>query len=366
MEGDMKWCMKKKLDIKRMESLLQPSLECGQLTNDGPLQVVAVDLVKKLTGSKKGVLMTSSGTAALHTLAAAWSLRKGKDLVWATQAFTFPTAIQGPLCGSIVVDMDEEHWGPSFLDLEEQKTFFDGVIVTNIAGMTCEMLKYEKWCKDNGKLLLFDNAACAVGFCADGRCIHDVGDGAFISLHETKPVGRGEGGAIFVNLELTNVAHQAMNFGFDTSQRIRVPNRRSSNWRMSDFAAAPICDHLLRVMEEKWVEKHEEKMRFAVTVLQLNGMSIVPAVKYPSIFAALFVSLPCPVDVDELCERLNLQKPKIEAKHYYRPLTTRQKVPVAWNRFDTVISLPFHLDLSDDIIEFMIGELARHFKALRG
>jgi len=224
---EMRWCPKKHFDIERFHELLKPSLERGQLTNDGPLQAVARSLVKKITSSTRSILMCSNGTAALHTLVSMWNIARGKQLVWATQAFTFPSAIQGPLQHSLVIDQDEEHWGPSFSELEDIKDQIDGIIVTNIQGLLCSALKYEEWGRENGKLVLFDNAATPVGFVEDGRCIQDLGDGAFVSLHETKPIGRGEGGALFVDNHMYDAALSAMNFGFDVSQVIRIPNRSS-------------------------------------------------------------------------------------------------------------------------------------------
>ena len=42
-----------------------------------------------------------------------------------------------------------------------------------------------------------------------------IGDGSIISLHETKPLGRGEGGAVFVSAEMVPFVHKALNFGYD-------------------------------------------------------------------------------------------------------------------------------------------------------
>jgi dTDP-4-amino-4,6-dideoxygalactose transaminase len=83
--------------------------------------------------------------------------------------------------------------GPSLSAINSISDQIDGIVVTNVFGYQSKVLEYEKWCKMNGKLLLQDNAATPIGFVSDGRCIHDVGDGSFLSLHETKPLGRGEG-----------------------------------------------------------------------------------------------------------------------------------------------------------------------------
>ena len=83
----------------------------------------------------------------------------------------------------------------------------------------------------------------------DGRSVHDVGAVAFISFHETKPNGRG--GVISIGADVAPFVHKAMNFGFNISNQLLIPSRFSSNWRMSDFAAAVTCHHIDTFKSEK-------------------------------------------------------------------------------------------------------------------
>jgi dTDP-4-amino-4,6-dideoxygalactose transaminase len=152
-KDSLPWCFKKKFSIDRFHQYLHPSLVKGHLTNDGPLQKVASAKVQHLCGSNtttRKVLLTASGTAALHTLASAWEMRRGKCLRWVTQSFTFPSAIQGPMSNSIVVDVDGEHGGPSLKELEGLEEEFDGLVVTNCFGQPNDVLTYERWCKEHG------------------------------------------------------------------------------------------------------------------------------------------------------------------------------------------------------------------------
>jgi dTDP-4-amino-4,6-dideoxygalactose transaminase len=103
----------------------------GHVTNDGPLQGVLEAKIQGLLRTKNCVLLCCNGTAALHALVAGLSLQKGKDLRWVTQAFTFPSAIQGLLFNSLIVDNDANFFGPSIQELNAKKDSFDGVIVTN-------------------------------------------------------------------------------------------------------------------------------------------------------------------------------------------------------------------------------------------
>lgn len=171
----IRWCVKKPLSYTLLNDYLGPSISSGHVTNDGPLISVLAAKLKLATSSKKEVLMAANGTAALHALVAAFTLKLDKHLVFATQAFTFPSSIQGPLQNSVVVDMDEATWGPSLSQLEAMKHTVDGIIITNCFGYQVDLVPYEKWCSENNKILLLDNAASPVGSVPDGRALVDVG-----------------------------------------------------------------------------------------------------------------------------------------------------------------------------------------------
>ena len=325
--------------------------------------------------------MTTSGSAGLHVLASAWEMKKEKRLRWATQAFTFPSSIQGPLADSIVVDHDADLLGPCLQQLEAIVDQIDGIIVTNVFGQPADCEVYEKWCKTNDKLLLLDNAATALHFLKDsdddddnddttttttghnprGRSIHDIGDGAFISLHETKPLGRGEGGAIFVAPGLQLYAHRAMNFGFNIYSNERVAHRYASNWRMSDFAAAAICDHIDTVVQEKWARQYESLVKLAVDELETRYRGIIRfhrTVSFPTILPCLFLYMPdTKCNLDLVASYLQRCIPSIEAKRYYRPLTGPNESPKAWEHYNASICLPLHVGITKEMISYQLQQL---------
>lgn len=354
------WCLIKKFNPDRFNKYLLPSLTKGHLTNDGPLQRLISEKIKKFCGTQRTVLMTTNGTAALHVLATAWEIKLNKRLRWATQAFTFPSSIQGPLCDAIVLDMDDVLLGPSMKKLQELKDCIDGVVVTNIFGQVADCIAYENWCKQNGKILLLDNAATAIHFTQDKRSIHDFGDGAFISLHETKPLGRGEGGAIFIPPSLNLYAHRAMNFGFNIYSTERISHRFASNWRMSDFAAAAICDHIDFVEEDDWIRKHKELMIFSMEEIssKFTGIELYNDITFPALIPCLFLIIPSATcDFDLVATYLHRCSPSIEAKRYYRPLSSHEEAPVAWKLFNKSICLPFHYGMTKELISYQLHEL---------
>jgi dTDP-4-amino-4,6-dideoxygalactose transaminase len=284
------------------------------------------------------------------------------------------------LSDSIVVDQDDELGGPSIKELERIVDEIDGIIVTNPFGLQTAICAYEAWCKDKNLLLFFDNAATAVGFVDDGRCIHDAGDGAFISLHETKPIGRGEGGAVFVSEELYPHILCAINFGFSPVPGkkpgvCREGNRTCSNWRMSDIAAAAILCHLCpTVIGGNWTARYTELLSYAANLGASLGVSLQPPppagrglrMVMPTIVSCLFISVSeqWRGKVGDLIERLLSSSDgaqTIEAKQYYRPLAERAAAPLAWRLFDSTICLPFHLDMRREDVRYMIEQVKLAF-----
>jgi dTDP-4-amino-4,6-dideoxygalactose transaminase len=190
-----------------------------------------------------------------------------------------------------------------------------------------------------------------------------VMQGSIISLHETKPIGRGEGGAVVVHDDLQQHVMCAINFGFSAATGVRLGHRGCSNWRMSDIAAAAICDHLDTVIDDNWVHKCSNLARFAQQELQKCGLSAKLNITVPTILSCLLITVPG--NIDELCTKLSKRQLSIEAKHYYYPLATRAEVPLAWQWFDSTICLPFHLDVSEQNIKYMLTALGEECTALQ-
>jgi dTDP-4-amino-4,6-dideoxygalactose transaminase/carbonic anhydrase/acetyltransferase-like protein (isoleucine patch superfamily) len=354
----LKWISKKKFNLERFGTYLEPSLKKGHLTNDGPLQRVVSAKIQEVCGSSRRVIMSASGTAALHTLGSAWAIKLGRHLKFATQSFTFPSSIQGPFSNSHILDMDAKLHGPCMKKLNEIVNDIDGVVVTNIFGHLSNCLAYESWCLKHDKILLLDNAATPFGECLDGRCVHDVGHGAFVSLHETKPIGRGEGGAIFLPSDLPIYVHRAMNFGFNVLCNERVGHRFASNWRMSDFAAAAICDHLDQIVESDWKRKSESLAKFAIGEMEKYPFKLHQGLNFPNLCPCLWINVgETECDLDIVATYLQRCLPRIEAKRYYRPLGSREEHPIAWEIFDKSICLPLNVDMSKEMVAYELDQL---------
>jgi dTDP-4-amino-4,6-dideoxygalactose transaminase len=352
----IKWCPSKPLCEARALELLAPSVATGQLTNNGPADAAACEFFKAFLGVSKSVVMAASGTAALHAACAGLNMQAGKVLRYATQAFTFPSACLGPLQDSLVLDNDPVLGGPCLTTATAAAAAFDVLIVTNVFGTACDMDAYEAWAAAHGKLLVLDNAATPLTFGGPGGTTNmcDRGTLAIVSLHETKPIGRGEGGLVVCPDTLAATVRRAMNFGFQFGVPVRVHHPYASNWRISDIAAA-----FAVAFAETWTPEDVD----AMTALSRVAEAAVAACGHlewlwpPPPGRHVLACLPimtrrgvAPVDVAAFVAATG-----IEAKKYYVPVGAR--APVAEDWFARGVCLPLWRGLTPDTVTAMITAL---------
>ncbi len=354
------WVTRKPIRSERAMELLKPSIDAGHYTNGGPAVNALEKYIKEILhipGTHE-VQLTSSGTSALHSLISAYNIYFDKLLRWVTQGFTFPSAVLGPLKDTLIVDNDRIHKGPSFTQLEDLKDSFDGVIVTNVFGTLVDTQAYLDWAKENGKLIIFDNAATPMSF-VDGNNSCGFGDGAIISFHETKAFGRGEGGCICAPLFLKQSLERSVNFGFDYGMDVRVRHHEASNWRMSDIAAVFIHARLELLNPETIKHAHQlnrEAHRFMEDSDYLNPLFPLP-LNEEWFVSCICVICPIEVDISAFSKEYS-----IEAKKYYFPLEKKELLPIAWEWYTYIICLPFEFMRSREDLMYCLKSLETFVK----
>ena len=120
-----------------------------------------------------------------------------------------------------------------FIDIDEQTLNIDpngvqsavtedtiAILATHVFGNPCDIEALEKIAADNGLALIFD-AAHAVGTKFNNQPVLKFGDMSCISMHPTKVISTGEGGAIFTNNEIfAKHISQDRVFGFNEDKEI--------------------------------------------------------------------------------------------------------------------------------------------------
>jgi len=342
----VKWLAEKPINFNTVKELLAKSIASNHFTNGSPLTQRLEQYLFTLLQLKedRAVVCVANGTVALHALVSTLNLAHGKKHRFATQAYTFPSSVQGPLQGSVIVDLDQDY----SLDLEElssrerEEGKIDGLVLTNLFGHVVNLEKYLSYAREEGKFLILDNATAPLTL-YQGSNINNYGVGTIISLHHTKPLGFGEGGAVVIEKRYEPFLRRIINFGYDLSKRDYAWEGEGSNYKLSDLSSAFILMHLTNFVAQGYPTYYQKLYQSFQEQVKGIGLSLLPHYDPSTPFAScLAVILPFPLSVKEV-EDLS-QKSKIELRKYYHPLVPLEKSVALWER---ILCFPLHKDVDD-------------------
>lgn len=339
------WVAQKLVDHNKVVKLMEPCQETNQYANYGCNVKSLEKFIKKKfeINDDKAVVCCTNGSVALHCLASAIDLYNNQNdeidekIKWTTQSFTFPASVQGSLCDAQIVDIDRD--GGLNLDLVSKDS--GGIIVTNIFGNVVDIDKYVKWCSENNKYLIFDNAATAYTF-YKGQNSCNYGVGSTISFHHTKPFGFGEGGAIIVDKCYEECVRRLINFGFWHDKNLGW-NRMGSNYKMSEISAIYILQYLGKNFD-KIVKHHDNLYKIVGENPKYKLYPNFADKKKPCVLSCF-----CFIDGKFTKEYVNeLNKQGIMCRKYYVPL---ENTKIATEMYDNIMCFPCNLDLDSSSLK---------------
>jgi dTDP-4-amino-4,6-dideoxygalactose transaminase len=287
--------------------------------------------------ANKDVLMVCNGAMGLNALLGGLCILHNKKLRFVVQSFTFPCSKQGIFLDSIILDIDD-NMGPSIIDLEKRKDEYDGILITNCFGCVVNIEVYDKFCKENNKILLFDNAASSFSL-YNGKNILNYGLGCMVSLHHTKPIGFGEGGFIVFDKEYLDVMRKSICFGYTDTNRLEY-NMFASNYKMSEISAIYISNYLDNL--EYILEHHKKIIKYFLEKSKYKLFKTFGNYE-DSLMACIPIIFDNNVDSKKFIEN------SIEAKKYYYPLDFSCLNSV--DLFNKIICLPLNINISEKDID---------------
>ncbi len=347
--AEINWLAKKTINWPQVRTIMSECEAKNQFTNIGPIIPKLEDFVRQkfCIEPEKAVILTSNGTTALHALAAGL-LKKNPKMRFATQSFTFPSSVQGPLRDiTSVVDIDRDG-GP---DLDETRFSYeniDALIVTNVHGNVVDIEKYLSFCKQKGIICIFDNAATA-NTLYKGKNSCNYGTASIVSFHHTKSYSFGEGGCIIIDREYEHNIRCLLNFGIDNALGEKARHDPlGSNYRMCDINATFILSYLMDNFE-KITQKH--KQLYAVAKANLpQGFSLFPNFSSDT---------PVCTSICVLCDKdYDNTKLSYISRKYYKSLDLACKVSVDF--YKRIICLPCNIDITEEQMKMMALELPKH------
>ncbi|MDK4742753.1 DegT/DnrJ/EryC1/StrS family aminotransferase [Rhizobium sp. CNPSo 3464] len=207
----------------------------GIYSNFGPKEQALTSKIRERYDCDK-VLLFNNGTIALLT--ALLSLpRKGGTFL--TSPFTFPATVHCiKLAGYQVsfVDVNEETLNIDAQKLEEacdDNTV--GILAVHVYGNPCDISAIHDVCQRRNLYEIYDAAHCFDVF-EDGRSVYKSGLISVASLHATKLMHTGEGGALFFSdSAIFERARSCMNFGIQGED---IVHGLGLNGKLSEINAA--------------------------------------------------------------------------------------------------------------------------------
>lgn len=201
---------------------INDAYKLGKLSGNGKYTKLCQSILQQQVGSKK-VLLTHSCTAALEMAALLCNLNPGDEVIMPSYTFV-STANAVVLRNAVPVFVDIR---PDTLNIDESlieaaiTPRTKAICVVHYAGVACEMDIIME-IAERYNLYVIEDAAQGYEAFYKGRPLGSIGHFAAMSFHETKNVISGEGGALFVNDEISvDLAEVIWEKGTDRSQFIR-------------------------------------------------------------------------------------------------------------------------------------------------
>jgi len=265
-------------------------------------------------GAEGEVCVTCSSATAGLSAALIASRCTGPVLV---PAFTFPAtygAVRAAGLEPLVMDVDPLTWAvtPEALDKMFALTGARGVILVAPFGLQIEFSEHIAVCRRHGAIVVIDCAA-GLGVARSNSCNNPAVFEVF-SLHATKPLGIGEGGAVFCAEAIAPAVRSALNFGLPNSNK-GLALDWGFNGKLSELHAAIGLAQLERyrpmiVGRQRFVEIYQALLgEFPIAFPRSSPMAASWQV-----FPVLFDS-----ENDLLSMSAELANEGIEVRRYYRP-----------------------------------------------
>ena len=334
----MSFIQSKKFNYEKFTSYLEDAEKTNQWANYGHAVQILENRARQLLkiSDEKAIIATCNGTAALHAIILCIRLKNKQDLRVTTQNFTFPSASTGPCSGPIVIDFDEN----LNVQIKDEYLINYGaiLIVTNCFGHLQNIDYIKTQSKKLDKILIFDNAATPYSFYNNiNSC--NYGTASFISLHHTKPIGFGEGGLVIIDKKYEKNVREAINFGYDKDYNF---NERSSNFKMSELAAAGILQWWDQFDIDEMVKTYQKNYYDALYKLQIANTGN----PFPNHSDDTFLPFILPWIYDNPVKIEDSYFKKVISKKYYKPLRYQDAAfPISNQLYERILCYPIHGDI---------------------
>lgn len=335
--------------------LLQESYDHGWFSNFGPVAGrLEGALAESFGEAGDEFVLTLSATAGL----AACLIAKGIVGPVLTPAFTFPAtagAIRMAGAEPVLVDVSSATWACDAEKLEYalKRTGAGAVVLVAPFGISQNFTRHVALCEMYGAAVIVDNAAGLGGGPRERSGLRGNALEVY-SLHATKPLAVGEGGAIQADRDRAPALRSAINFGLAPGAD-GLPTW-GINGKMAEVSAAiglaalaqyPVALGARRAQVRRYIELFDRFDRVTIH----RGVEDAPW----QVFPCLLPSGACADDFEKTTALLDLQ-----IRRYYRPslsewggIAAVDDCPISRDLSDRMVCLPVYSAIAEEEIEEM-------------
>ena len=348
-------------------------VQAGIFTNGGPFERRFAAALADLIGGNVGVSVVSNATAALE-LSIQALVGRGTGMKILVPSFTFaagPLAVKRAGLTPLFIDIDRTTWQPSLEDASmalDQYAGVAGVLLTSTFGVANpEIAQWEDLAQTRGLSLIVDSAAGLGSQYPWGEVMGARGNCEIFSLHATKTMAIGEGGAVVArNPHLVAAIEQLKNFGFDKNRQSATVG---TNAKLDELSSA-IGLRQVAELPGRLVARQAVLARYQ-SELEPLGITFQPGADRAAI---PFVSALAPTEAsrDRFVETLT--DGLVECRTYYNPPVHRHStfaergearpLPVTDEIAARIISLPMADNLEVEALRRIADAAVAAFGAL--
>lgn len=225
----------------------------------------------------KKVLLTTSATTALEMACLLLDLQPGDEVILPSYTFV-STANAVLLRGArpVFADIDPATLNLDPVDLHRKITSRTrAVIPVHYAGIACNMDAIMSIANQNG-IAVIEDAAQAVNACYKDRCLGTIGDFGCYSFHGTKNMVCGEGGALLLNNDHSELLERAEIIWEKGTNRNQFLRGQASQYCWVDIGSSYAPSDLLAAFLYAQLELMEEIQSARENVFQNYYSQLLP------------------------------------------------------------------------------------------
>ncbi|MBV8636208.1 MAG: DegT/DnrJ/EryC1/StrS family aminotransferase [Burkholderiaceae bacterium] len=331
-------------------------------TNFGPLNSeLEARLGQSLQVKEQGLAITcvAECTAGLELALQADGLQAGARVL--TPSLTFVatgTAIVRSGYTPVFADVDPAKWilTPAIAEAALAHTRFDAVMPVSTFGAEQDVAAWAEFARKHGKTVIID----AAGSFGNQRVCPGVT--VVFSLHATKSLGAGEGGAVIGTQAVVDRIRRLANFGIEVSTGL--VDEAGTNAKLSEYHAA-VGLASLDMWETIKAERRALRARYLTALHAANLPIQLQALPENGVYPTFPVALAEGIDSHWVIEKLTAAG--IGTRRWYCPPLHEHKafasydcagaLPVTASLGKRIVGIPFHLHLLDGAV----GEIVELF-----